>query len=180
MKTKLIIIIACTFLGLSKVMAQTCYYNTTKTFYEIGYTYKCDLVESYNEVTLYNANNIFTYKDMCYPDGRVFSYNGRNSTMEVDTWTKPKCFSIVNNAFSPVEKGRVLGEKLTVVLIMSPQTGKVIEVKFRFMKESPLATIPVSVYRQMELKFKSDIWFVPTAEGKKLNYIMRGWVHDIE
>ena len=164
----------------ASISAQTNYYSTTKTFYEVGYTYQCDLVESYNGVTLYNTNNTFTYEDMYYPDGRVFRYNGRNSTMEVDTWTKPKCFSIVNNAFSPVEKGRVRSQKLTVTLIMSPQTGKVIEVNFGFMKESPLATIPVSVYRQMELKFKSDIWFVPTAEGKKLNYIMRAWVHDIE
>ena len=180
MKTRLIVsVIICALFGFSKSTAQTYYYNITKTFYENGYTYQCDVPE-YNLVTLYNANNIFVYQDMYYPDGSVYRYNGTNSTMEADTWTKPKCFSIVNDAFSFAEKEKVIGEKITIRLIMSPQTGKVIEVNFEFMKNTPLATIPVSVYRQMELKFKNEIWFVPTEEGKKLNYIMCGWVHKIE
>ena len=180
MKMQIIIsVIFCVLFAFSKVTAQTYYYNTTKTFYENGYIYQCDVPE-YNLVTLYNVNNIFTYQDMYYPDGSVYRYNGRNNTVEDETWTKPKCFSIVNNAFSSTEKERVMGGKLTITLIMSPQTGKIIEVNFGFMKNTPLATIPVSVYRQMELKFKSDIWFIPTAEGKKLNYIMHAWVHKIE
>jgi len=180
MKTKIIIsVIICTLFPFSKSMAQTYYYNTTKTFYENGYIYQCDVPE-HNLLTLYNASNIYTYQDMYYSNGNVYRYNGRNNTVEDDTWTKPKCFSIVNNAFTPAEKARVLGEKIIITLIMDSQTGKIIEVNFQFLKHDPFATIPVSVYRQMELKFKSDIWFMPTAEGKKLNYIMHTWVHKIE
>ena len=180
MRTRITIsFIICALFAFSKVTAQTYYYNATKTFYENGYTYQCDVPE-HELLTLYNANNIFSYQDMCYPDGSVYRYNGRNSTMEQDTWTKPKCFSIVNNAFTPAEKARVLGEKIIITLIMNSQTGKVIEANFSFLTNDPFATIPVSVYRQMELKFKSEIWFTPTEEGKKLNYIMRTWVHEVK
>ena len=44
---------------------------------------------------------------------------------------------------------------------------------------SPFATIPVSVYRKIELELKKNIWFVPTTEGKKMNFLVRMWSQEI-
>lgn len=181
MKTKLFLFALIGIFALANTaIAQTFYYNTTKSFAENGYTYQCD-VEPSTMVRLYNKDNVYTYKDMYYNDGSgVYRYNGKNSTMEKDNWTKAKCNSIINNAFSTEQKKRIRNEGLGVTMIISPQTGKIIEVNFNFLKDDSLATIPISIYRQIELKLKSEVWFKPTTEGKKLNYIMRGWIHKIE
>ncbi len=172
---KLLLVFSIMLLSPGEVIAQTYYYSTTRTFVENGYTYQCDVPE-WKIVTLYNKTNQYTYQDMYYKNsGNVYRYNGKNSTMEPDTRTKPQCYSIVNNAFSPTERQRVKGNELRITLIISPETGRIIEVNFGFHYKKPLATIPISVYRKMELDFKQNVWFTPTAEGKKLNYIMRSW-----
>ena len=45
------------------------------------------------------------------------------------------------------------------------------KVDFDFVTFNPFATIPVSVYRQIEIQLKEKVWFVPTEFGKGLNYI---------
>ena len=96
-----------------------------------------------------------------------------------DTWTKRKCYSIVNNAFSVTEKERTKGRKLNICIYIDSETGKVTEVDFYFTTVSPFATIPVSVYRKIELELKKNIWFVPTAEGKRMNFLVRMWSQEI-
>lgn len=65
-------------------------------------------------------------------------------------------------------------------MIIDSQTGKVIEVYFTFFDFEPLATIPVSVFRSIEVELKKNIWFVPTAEGKRLNFILLTWGQNIK
>ena len=55
---------------------------------------------------------------------------------------------------------------------------KIIEVDFDFVTFNPFATIPVSVYRQIEIQLKEKVWFVPTEFGKGLNYIYLCWNYD--
>ena len=180
MKTKITIsVIIGVLFAFGKITAQTYYYNESKTFPEDGYAYQCDVHPS-NFVTLYNANDVYTYQDIYYQDGSLYRYNGLNSPLEDNNWTDSKCISIVNNAFSSTEKNRVEGKILSIVLIISPQTGRVIEVYFKFLKNNAFATIPVSVYREIELNLKRDVWFTPTEEGKKLKYIMNAWVQHVE
>ena len=164
------------------VSSQTNYYTTTNTFYETGYTYQCD-VDIAEMVTLYNKSNKLTYVDVVYKaTGKLFSptkpeeYN----VFEDDTWTKQLCHSIVNNAFSKSEKGRVKGRKFSITLYINSDTGKVTEVNFNFTTFSPYATIPISVYRKIETELKSKIWFTITTQGKRLNYIMLSWGQEAE
>ncbi len=157
----------------NSIFAQTNYYTSTKRFDENGYSYQCDVDQS-KGVTLYNKNNQWTNIDQIYKSsGKKFIMDDDcPDVIEFDTWVDPKCESIVNNAFSAVEKLRVKGHELFISMYVSPDTGKVIDVDFFFVTFDPYATIPVSVYRKIEIDIKQNIWFVPTDEGKKLNYIL--------
>ena len=97
---------------------------------------------------------------------------------EDDNWTRTKRHSIVKEAFTAAEKQRVKGRKLTTTIIINSHTGKVDEVYFDFVNFEPYATIPVSVFRKIELELKKNVWFTPTAEGRKLNYILLWWGQD--
>jgi len=165
----------------TEVVAQTYYYNTTKTFNENGYTYQCDKA-SYGIVTLYNKANQYTYAPYANKDGSPLGdLNKLLPFIEPDNWTRQKCLSIVNNAFSAEEKKRVKGAKVDVSMTIDTSTGKVIEVDFCFFyTNDPMGTIPVTTYRNIELALKSQIWFSLTNSGKKLKFIQRGWMHEIE
>ncbi|MDR1120492.1 MAG: DUF5043 domain-containing protein [Dysgonamonadaceae bacterium] len=179
MKTKHLFLIIL-LLGVSKIAAQTYYYNETKTFSENGYTYQCDKA-SYWIVTLYNKANQYTYSHYERKDGNpIGNIEDLLPLIEDDNWTRQKCISIVNNAFSSAEKQRVKGAKVDVSMTVDTSTGKVIEVDFGLYYNTPEATIPVSTYRNLELALKNQIWFTLTDNGKKLKFIQRGWMHEIE
>ncbi len=167
----------CMFVWAMSLFAQTNYYTTTKTFYENGYTYQCDIEKS-GMITLYNKNNKLTYTD------QVFKSTGKSPTAQEDdgmqlladdTWTRAKRYSIVNNAFTTAEKQRVRTEKIIISLYINPESGKVDEVNFMFHKTEALSTIPISVYRKIETELKNNIWYTPTTDGKKMNFILKWW-----
>ena len=163
--------------GIVNIMSQTSYYATTKTFYESGYTYQCDVPTS-GMVSLYNTDNQLTYTDVVYKATGEF-YSPKQGeyidTFEDDTWTKQLCHYIVDNAFSKDERLRVKGREFAITMYIDLGTGKVAEVDFRFVTFGPYVTIPISVYRQIETELKSKVWFIPTEEGRKLNYILLSW-----
>ena len=170
------------FIGIlfcTSIMAQTNYYTSTKTFNESGYVYQCDVSAS-KMVTLYNKSNRWTYVEQIYTStGKPFvmPMSGIDLT-EDDTWTRIKYHSIVKEAFTATEKQKVKERELFITLIINSSTGKVDEVYFEFGNFGPYATIPVSVFRKIEMELKKNIWFTPTAEGKKLNYIGLCWGQD--
>ncbi|MDR1632231.1 MAG: DUF5043 domain-containing protein [Dysgonamonadaceae bacterium] len=195
MKTKIFLFIAVCLLSVSGMTAQsrpsdatgsrdrdtgsTYYYKETKTFYENGYTYQCDVENAH--VTLYNKANRFTYVKQTFKDGSPLSkelFDGDVDVLEDDTWTKPKCNSILSSAFLVTRMGS--GHRIFVTMYIDPNTGKVMEVDFWFDTNKEFGTVSISVYREIELALKNDVWFKPTAEGKKLNYIMRGWMHEVK
>ena len=68
-------------------------------------------------------------------------------------------------------------EKLNVVMYLNPQTGKVAEVSFWFISSDPFSTIPISTYRDIEMKLKNQISYKPSEIGKQLNFIMLSLMH---
>lgn len=161
-------------------LAQTNYYYTqTKTFNENGYTYQCDVAPS-KLVQLYNKENKLTYTKWVFKDtGKEPPMPYDINDVEEDRWTKRKCYSIVNSAFSTAEKQRVKGEELDICMYIDSNTGKVTEVNFIFLANDNLATIPISVYRKIEVELIQNIWFITTTEGKKMNYLVRTWNQEI-
>jgi hypothetical protein len=182
MKTKNIILTTCCLLlFIVAASAQTYYYDETKTFYENGYTYQCD--NAVGNITLYNNQNRFTYAEKAYKDGSKLPEDiarGRVSAIEMETWSRPKARSIVNNAFPAQEKALVKGERLSISLYINPDTGKVIEVKFGFWNRSPFGRIPPSTYYKIEQQLKKEIWFTMTEVGKQLNFGFLFWGHEVE
>lgn len=153
------------------------FYESTRTFNEEGYVYQCDVDEKIGFVRLYNKENKLTYvlqrdSTKAAPTPAFYSYKGK---VEDDDWTGSKRIEIVNDAFSRLEKKRLKDSKFTILLYIDPNSGKISEVQFQFSSFWPCATIPVSVYRKIETELKKNIWYTPTAEGKKLNYILVGW-----
>ena len=69
-----------------------------------------------------------------------------------------------------------LGKReVMITMLLSPNTGKVMEVNFNF---STLSHTPKChyMYREIEVKLKEQIHFKPIEEGKQLNYIMLAWM----
>lgn len=176
---KTIIIFICMLFCVTCFHAQTNYYTATKTFNENGYTYQCDVAAS-KTVTLYNKSKRWLFIDQIYKKtGDVFSQTDEGIILlERDAWTRFKRFSIVNSAFSDSEKQKIKGSELIITMYINPGTGKVDDVEFTFMSNGAYATIPISVYRKIETEIKKNIWYTPTEEGKKLNYILYWWAQE--
>ena len=155
-------------------VAQTNYYTTSKTFYENGYTYRCDLCAS-RFLDLYNVNNKWVGKFPSYKStGETFVMPDAGIQLTTHaSWleNKEKVKNIVNAAFTAAQKQTITDEELYIDLYINTETGKIDDVCFSFLNNKPYAYIPVSVYRNIELAIKENVQEVLTDEGRKLNFI---------
>lgn len=152
----------------------TTYYNGD------NYIYQCDLVEKTGIMTLFNKDNTFIYNELIYTTtGERLPLRYSEQQLEDDTWTRPKCFSIVNEAFFGQDKSKFAGKSMIVGLYINSTTGKIVDVEFSFPTWFPYKDVPIPVYRDIELKLKENVWFIPTEAGKNLNYIYLFWMHEV-
>jgi hypothetical protein len=182
----ILIIISCLLLasGVSgqAVNPNVSYYTIAKVIEGDGFKYRCDIDES-ERVTLYNANDKFTYTRLVNKDGSPIEAGARDGSIDLieeETWSRSRSLGIVDSAFPARERAWVKGELLLVTMIIDSSTGKVIEVNFEFLKNTPFQQVPLSVFRKIELDLKREIWFNMTPAGKKLNYCMLFWVHEFK
>ena len=163
-------------------IAQTFHYNTTRTFHEAGFTFQAN-VSPAGRVVLFNANNRHDFdRDQTWRDGRMLTIEdirGLGSTVEPCVLTtREPVRNIVRNAMSTAERQR-MGDRQLMVVMLVDQTATtpqpVAEVQFTFSSNSPFATLPVSVFRQIELEIKRQIRFMPSAVGRQLNYVAVGF-----
>lgn len=73
----------------------------------------------------------------------------------------------------------VKGQKLGIGLYVDTTTGKVVGTEFTYHDLTPMAKMPISLFRKIELRMKEEIYFTLTDVGKKLNYIYFYWIQDI-
>ena len=155
-------------------VAQTNYYTTSKTFYENGYTYRCDLCAS-RFVDLYNVNNKWIGQFPSYKStGETFVMPDAGIQLTTHaSWlaNEEKVKNIVNAAFTAAQKQTITDEELYIDMYINTETGKIDDVYFDFSNIGPYAYIPVSVYRNIELAIKENVQEVLTDEGRKLNFI---------
>ena len=88
------------------------------------------------------------------------------SNKQTSLWTK---------LFTKAMADELGKREFTITMLLSPDTGKVMEVNFNFTTFSPYARVPLHVYREIEVKLKEQIHFKPGEVGKQLNYIMLSW-----
>ena len=159
-------------------LAQTNYYAVTKTFNEQGYTYQCDVSGGRN-VTLYNKNNKWTYVHQMKKGTNTPFYVTPENYSPLYVKDKNEAYNdsifkvIVNNAFADY-KGKMKGSKLTIITCTDSETGKISEVLFNFADFTPYATIPVSIYREIETKL-IGLKYTLTPLAKTLNYVYQWW-----
>ena len=159
-------------------LAQTNYYALTKTFNEQGYTYQCDISGGRN-VTLYNKNNKWTYVNQMKKGTNTPFYVTPENYSPLYVKDKNEAYNdsifkvIVNNAFADY-KGKMKGSKLTIITCTDSETGKISEVLFNFAGFTPYATIPVSIYREIETKL-IGLKYTLTPLAKTLNYVYQWW-----
>ena len=155
-------------------VAQTNYYTTSKTFYENGYTYRCDLCAS-RSLDLYNVNNKWIGQFPSYKStGETFVMPDAGIQLTTHaSWlaNEKKVENIVKAAFTAAQKQTITNEELKLVMYVNTEPGKIDDVCFRFLNNKPYAYIPVSVYRNIELAIKENVQEVLTDEGRKLNFI---------
>jgi hypothetical protein len=152
---------------------QTNYYSQTKTFVENDYTYQCNATP-WGFVELYNKNNVLKGKFPAYrSNGETYieSEDGFHPVMEHDAYKWAKGENIVYDAFTEQQKSACKGRRLYITCYINSETGKIDEVLFEFFKTSGYVGIPVSVFRQIELKLKREIQYGITELGRKLDFI---------
>jgi hypothetical protein len=178
----IILCIAGLLLGAVNLLAQVdfsvVHYNETKTFVMDGYTYQCDLNPG-RYVRLYNKTNKWTNINSVYKDTGEPYIGGGSKDPRI---TKGVLMSdiakrIVNNAFTKTEAALLEDREVIFILRVNPESGKVDDVEFNFFTFSPIAKIPLRIFRDIELKLKAQLQFEVTAEGKRLNYIFLGFGH---
>ena len=155
---KTIFFFICISLCTTYIYAQTNYYAVTKTFNENGYIYQCDVAAS-KTVTLYYKSNKLLFTTQSYKNtGETFSQTDEGIVLlQYDAWTRVERLSIVNAAFSASEKQRVekQNENISVELLKNKR-----------------------MYSIYETDLKEKVWYIPTEEGKKLNYIYYWWAQE--
>lgn len=156
------------------VSAQTTnYYTVTKKMNGQDFVYQCDVKGNF--VLLYNINNKWTYIDQMKkgtntpfnvtPENYVpLIVNDKNSVYN-DSIVKV----IVNEALINY-KEKLKGEEFIIITCTNSDTGKIDEVHFEFINFTPYAFVPVSVYREIEMKMVG-LKYTLTPLAKTLNYI---------
>lgn len=156
--------------------------NTTvvTTIQGDGYTYIKETIDATLKVKLYNQENEYANVPLVYKEnGERPPYDLREKRVEDDNWSSLRAELIVNQSFTAEQMTIIEGQKLGIGIYVDTTTGKVVGVEFRFLKISPFADIPISTFREIELKMKKEIYFTLTETGKKLNYVYLGWIQDI-
>lgn len=177
MRTRALLITLFVAIAIPKVYAQ--YIDLCKDDYKSDtlqmqdYTYVCD--------TLYGQINLRNILNSDYKGGQLYADTGEIPFGDIwgnewpDHYLSPlslqkKLVDIVDEAFTPEQSDLLDGKKFYVKFYISPTTGEVTDVYFDIYSHTGYTQIPIEVFRQMEVKFKEEIVFEMTDEGKKMNY----------
>ena len=177
MKKLIILIIATIFtLGL---FAQN---NTvvTTTIQGDGYTYIKKTKKS-RLVNLYNQDNEYTDIPMVYNKTGEDSDSDepRGKLVKEDNWTGLRAEQIVNTSFTAEQLDIIEGHDLGIGIYVDTTTGKVVGTEYTFIDSTPMAGMPLSLFRKIELRMKDEICFTLTDTGKKYNYLYFYWIQKI-
>ena len=181
---RVIFIVVITIYALS-VFAQREYHNGRRTssdyksdtLYMENYAYIADTLAGVR-ISLYNLQNHPGRGEIAYADGSQldttqYPWNLPDFYMVSDA-TLDYMQSVVDNAFSVQQADSLDGREMRIVLNLSSVDGHVTDVYFNFPSFYYYTKIPVSVFREIEVKLKQLI-FELTDEGRRLTHCHLSW-----
>ena len=123
-------------------------------------------------VYIYNAQNHPGRDEVRWADG---SYIDEPLDPVVFTETLLDTIdAITDNAFTEEQIAKFGDDYFQINLNISSSTGEVTDVYFMIFPDTYYATIPIEVFRNMELQFK-DIVFELTEQGRNMTYVYLSW-----
>jgi hypothetical protein len=142
------------------------------------YAYIADTLQMYR-ISLYNLQNHPGRGEIAYADGSwldttQYPWNLPDFYVVTDA-ISDYMHSVVNNAFTVQQADSLDGRKMTIELNISSADGRVTDVYFNFPSFYHYSKIPVSVFREIEVKLKQII-FELTDEGRRLTYCLLSWM----
>ncbi|MBQ8336180.1 MAG: DUF5043 domain-containing protein [Bacteroidaceae bacterium] len=175
---KRILSITLSLLVTATLFSQTSYYPDsvgTKVFYEDGYAYQMSVTERVI-INIYNQDCKWIDVPKIYKPTGDFP-DEYTPDLETDEMKRQEklLYSILEESYSNEEKEKIKefgrGGECTIGMFINPQTGKVDDVRFSFYRLSYYMNIPVSKFREVELKIKERLKHTVTDYGKNLNYV---------
>lgn len=125
-------------------------------------------------VYIYNAQNHPGRDEVRWADGEPIDW-GYNLEPIVSTRQQDNAMeAIVSNAFTEEQIAKFGDDYFQINLDISSSTGEVTDVYFMIFPDTYYATIPIEVFRNMELQFK-DIVFELTEQGRNMTYVYLSW-----
>ena len=148
------------------------------TLYMENYAYIADTLAGVR-ISLYNLQNHPGRGEVAYADGSwldttQYPWNLTDFYVVTDA-ISDYMHSVVNNAFTVQQADSLDGRKMTIELNISSVDGRVTDVYFNFPSFYHYSKIPVSVFREIEVKLKQII-FELTDEGRRLTYCLLSWM----
>ncbi len=148
------------------------------TLYMVDYFYVADTLQGW--VNVHNMTNSVDKGFVRFADtGKIAGFGesgfGTPKYLRIYEDLQRRMVSIVDNAFTIEQANSVGEEELFVILYISSTTGEITDVYFEYGTDSGFTSIPVNVYRTIELQLKEQIVFELTEEGRRLNYCYLAW-----
>ena len=170
------------FCPISNVFAQRDYSIFTPadfrsdTLHMDGYSYVCDTLRGFR-VYLFNLESNGVDIKNTYKDGTPLPLNpwDMKDQVVIDENIATKTLDILNDSFSNEQRGFINGDRLDIVVNVSSNTGEITDVYFSFSAKSKYTVIPVSVFRNMEMRLKNEVVFELTEEGRSLTFCSIMW-----
>lgn len=136
------------------------------------YAYICDTLLNY-EINLYNLTNRSSMEPISYKDGTPKPKGVDVVNYSPDT--NKLLHRIIDEGFTLEQVEQINDKRLIVFIDISSDDGSVTGVCFTFFKNTHYTQLPIDVFREMELRFKNEVQFELTEEGKKMTHYSIGW-----
>ena len=136
------------------------------------YAYICDTLLNH-EISLYNLTNRSRMEPVRYKDGSPKPKGV--DVVNFSTNTNRLLNSIIDEGFTLEQVEKIDGKRLIVFIDISSDDGSVTGVCFTFFKNTYYTQLPIDVFREMELRFKNEVRFELTEEGKKMTHYSTYW-----
>ena len=140
-------------------------------------TYILDTFMEDVAIYIYNAQNHPGRDEVRWANGEYLDDDVFGLSLEPIVYTETlldRIYAITDNAFTEEQIAMIGKDFFQITLNISSSTGEVTDVYFMIFPDTYYASIPIEVFRKMELQFK-DIVFELTEQGRNLTYVYLSW-----